>query len=137
MRIFEWLQSEFARFWGAILVGMAIGLAGAYAREFNDGRAPNWKWLRNRLLIYPFLSLSAAAAAESTDLTRTQAAFLAAILSLLSFDAVRAITRGWLKSVSDKADDDAVQTDAIRTKDILPIGKATPADKSDGDGLQP
>lgn len=102
--LIELLKSEFVALWAAILVGIGVGLAGAYARELNEGRSPNYKWFRNRLLIYPFLSLAAAAAAESTNLSRTQAAFLAAILSLLSFDAVRLITERFKKRAQGVVD---------------------------------
>ncbi len=134
MRIWEFLQHEVSRFWGAIIVGMAIGLSGAYAREFNDGRNPNGKWLRNRLLIFPFLSLAAASVAESTSLSRTQAAFLAAILSLLSFDAVRLITEKFMTKTEDAIDvvlDDIALK--MTPKELLPLQKPVPADNSDGD----
>lgn len=133
--IIELLQSDFAALWGAIIVGIAIGLIGAYARELNDGHRPSFKWFLNRILIYPFLSLAAATAADSTKLSMHQACFLAAILSLLSFDALRLITENFVKRAEALANamDIAKPDRAIGPSELMPL---RPKNK-DGDEKPP
>lgn len=128
MRFLDFLTSEATRFWAAIVVGMGIGLAGAYGRELNDGRAVSTGWFRNRLLIYPFLGLAAGVASESFHFSRTMTAFAAAMLALLSFDAVRIIAARFVKKVEGSVDQiggflEASHGDTIIT---LPAGSGAP-----------
>lgn len=104
MTLYELAASDIVRFWAAIILGICIGLAGAYGKERHDGRNPDRRWLINRLLIYPFLALCAAAAAETLALTRTKTAFAAAILALLAFDALRAISTRFMKATGESID---------------------------------
>lgn len=100
----DWFKSEAVRLWAAILIGIGIGLAGAYGKERHEGRTPDRHWLFNRLLIYPFLGLAAAFVAESFSLSPTKASFVASLLSLLAFDAVRILAARFMKRTEDAID---------------------------------
>ncbi len=130
----DFFEFEIAPFWIAIVVGMGIGLSGAYAREFNDGKSPTKHWLRNRLLLYPFLALAAQVAAEALNLTETQAAFLAAILSLMAFDALRVIITRFQKKAEEAIEDMVPMLDpVIEPEQLIALPIAKRAEKSDSD----
>jgi hypothetical protein len=74
-----------------LALGLSSGLIGAYGRERHEQRNPNANWWISRLCIIPFLAIVASAAVEQFHLTNQQAAFLAAVLSLMGYEAVRII----------------------------------------------
>lgn len=104
MDLLDWFKSEAVRLWAAILIGIGIGLAGAYGKERHEGRTPDRHWLFNRLLIYPFLGLAAAFVSESFSLSPTKASFVASLFSLLAFDAVRILAARFVKRTEDAID---------------------------------
>lgn len=120
------------------MIGMGIGLSGAYAREFNDGKSPSKHWLRNRLLLYPFLALTAETFAEIFELTHTQAAFLAAILSLMAFDALRVIITRFEKKAIEAIDGiGTIIAPEVDPDELIALGKLKRLPKSDGDDPAP
>jgi hypothetical protein len=85
------LAWEGIRFWLIISIGSMLGLLGAYGREQHEGRAPNRKWLIDRLCVMPFLASAAAALTDTLNLSGQVALFVASIFSLLAYDLVRVI----------------------------------------------
>jgi hypothetical protein len=65
-----------------VTVALGAGLAAAYGRELHAGRSPGRSWWLARLLLLPLLAISATAASEAFDLSRSTTAFTAAMLSL-------------------------------------------------------
>ena len=94
-----WVSDAAARLWTIIVVGAGAGLLAAYGKEQHEGRKPDWKWLAGRLAIAPILAGAAAAAADQFGLKGNVLGFVSAMLSLLGYDALRAISSRALKKV--------------------------------------
>lgn len=74
-----------------VSLGLSAGLIGAFGRERHEGRKPDGNWWLSRLCIIPFLAITATTAVDQFRLSNQQAAFLAAVLSLMGYEAVRII----------------------------------------------
>lgn len=98
MSLNKWFEGIGDRFvYIAIGIGLWAGLLGAYGRERNDGRRPGSDWIINRLLIMPLLGITTSALASTLlrGLPLVISTFIATVLALLGYDAVRIIeTRG-------------------------------------------
>jgi len=94
------LAWEGTRFWLIISIGSLLGLLGAYGREQHEGRAPDRKWLLDRLCVMPFLASAAAALTDTLHLSGQVALFVASIFSLLAYDLVRVIAMRTLKKAA-------------------------------------
>lgn len=92
MRFIEELTGQPLRFWLIVAFGSLIGLAAAWGREQHEEKSATRKWLVNRLLLMPFLALSAAALSEQFGWSRIVTAFAAGLLSLLGYEALRVLT---------------------------------------------
>ncbi len=103
MRWLRWLEEHAV--YPVILLALGAGLAAAYGRELDQGRAPDRLWWTRRLLIMPVLAIAAAALAESIGLSRTWTAFCAAMLSLGGYDALRAVEERWRRQAQLNPDD--------------------------------
>lgn len=73
-------------------IGLMAGLIGAYGRERHEGRTPSAQWWFTRVLLMPFLAMAASAAAEAFAFSPQRAGFIAALLALLGYDAIRLLT---------------------------------------------
>ncbi|HEX8380740.1 MAG TPA: hypothetical protein VF619_09370 [Allosphingosinicella sp.] len=82
-----------------IAAALAAGLAASYGRELEANRKPQRDWWIRRLLITPLLVIAATAAAELFSLSRTGAAFTAAMLSIGGYDVLKLIEARWLRRV--------------------------------------
>ncbi|HEX8482004.1 MAG TPA: hypothetical protein VF650_08890 [Allosphingosinicella sp.] len=80
-----------------IAAALAAGIAASYGRELEATRKPERDWWIRRLLITPLLVIAATAAAELFSLSRTGAAFTAAMLSIGGYDVLKLIERRWLR----------------------------------------
>ncbi|HEU0135375.1 MAG TPA: hypothetical protein VFR28_11180 [Allosphingosinicella sp.] len=80
-----------------IAIALAAGVAASYGRELEARRRPGTDWWIRRLLIIPLLVIAATAATELFGLSRSGAAFTAAMLSIGGYDAVKLIEGRWLR----------------------------------------
>lgn len=78
---------------------LAAGIAASYGRELEANRRPDGQWWIRRLLITPLLIIAATAATELFGLSRSGAAFTAAMLSIGGYDVVKLIEARWLRRV--------------------------------------
>lgn len=88
-----------------IAAALAAGIAASYGRELESNRRPDGQWWVRRLLITPLLVIAATAATELFGLTKSGAAFTAAMLSIGGYDVIKLIEARWLRRVG--LDDDA------------------------------
>ncbi len=97
----EWLGDKVL--WVAIAIGLSGGLLGAVGRERHEGRTPDPDWWINRLLVMPFLAIVAGAASVTvlSNMPKAVSTFVAAVLSLTAYDAVRMIETRSLKRAAD------------------------------------
>lgn len=86
MRWLDWLHERALYFF--ILLGMMVGLLGAFGRERHEGRRPGGDWWLNRLLLMPFLAGAGTAAAVAFALPNPVAHFVASLLSLMGYSAL-------------------------------------------------
>ncbi|HEX8468328.1 MAG TPA: hypothetical protein VF620_11040 [Allosphingosinicella sp.] len=82
-----------------IAAALAAGIAASYGRELEAGRRPMGEWWIRRLLITPLLVIAATAATELFGLSKSGAAFTAAMLSIGGYDVVKLIEARWLRRV--------------------------------------
>jgi hypothetical protein len=80
-----------------IAAALAAGIAASYGRELEANRRPDGQWWIRRLLITPLLVIAATAATELFGLSKSGAAFTAAMLSIGGYDVVRLIEARWLR----------------------------------------
>jgi hypothetical protein len=79
----------------AILGALGAGIAASYGRELEAHRRPDRHWWVRRLLIVPLLAIASTAATELFGLSKSGAAFMAAMLALGGYDAIRLIEAKW------------------------------------------
>lgn len=101
MSPFEWMEAR--AIYLAILLALVAGLAASYGRELEAQRRPDRLWWIRRLLIMPLLAIAATAAAEAFGLSKTVAAFAAAMLSLGGYDALCLVERRWKARLGTQA----------------------------------
>ncbi|HYG47506.1 MAG TPA: hypothetical protein VD846_06130 [Allosphingosinicella sp.] len=82
-----------------IAAALAAGIAASYGRELEAHRRPDGQWWIRRLLITPLLVIAATAATELFGLSRSGAAFTAAMLSIGGYDVIKLIEARWLRRV--------------------------------------
>jgi len=82
-----------------IAAALAAGIAASYGRELEAGRRPDGQWWIRRLLITPLLVIAATAATELFGLSKSGAAFTAAMLSIGGYDVIKLIEARWLRRV--------------------------------------
>ena len=82
-----------------IAAALAAGIAASYGRELEANRRPDRVWWIRRILITPLLVIAATAATELFGLSRSAAAFTAAMLSIGGYDIVKLIEARWLRRV--------------------------------------
>lgn len=99
MNFWRWLES--GAIYLVILLSMAAGLAASYGRELEAHRQPDRRWWGRRLLIMPLLAIAATAATDAFGLSRSFAAFTAAMLSLGGYDAIRFLEKRWRDKIGD------------------------------------
>ncbi|HLL29877.1 MAG TPA: hypothetical protein VK403_02665 [Allosphingosinicella sp.] len=102
-----------------ITAALAAGIAASYGRELEANRHPDGQWWIRRLLITPLLVIAATAATELFGLSKTGAAFTAAMLSIGGYDVIKLIEARWLRRVG-LVDEEARPPPAAR--DIPPPG---------------
>ncbi len=81
-----------------IAVALGAGMAASYGRELEADRKPDRHWWIRRLLIIPLLAIAATEATHLFGLTKSGAAFTAAMLSLGGYDALRWIDARWRRA---------------------------------------
>ncbi|HYW15220.1 MAG TPA: hypothetical protein VE891_03570 [Allosphingosinicella sp.] len=82
-----------------IAAALAAGIAASYGRELEADRHPDGQWWIRRLLITPLLVIAATAATELFGLSKSGAAFTAAMLSIGGYDVIKLIESRWLRRV--------------------------------------
>ncbi len=82
-----------------IAAALAAGIAASYGRELEANRRPDGQWWVRRLLITPLLVIAATAATELFGLSKSGAAFTAAMLSIGGYDVIKLIESRWLRRV--------------------------------------
>ncbi|HEX9947013.1 MAG TPA: hypothetical protein VGA98_05680 [Allosphingosinicella sp.] len=82
-----------------IAAALAAGIAASYGRELEASRRPDGQWWVRRLLITPLLVIAATAATDLFGLTRSGAAFTAAMLSIGGYDVIKLLEARWLRKV--------------------------------------
>jgi hypothetical protein len=82
-----------------IAAALAAGIAASYGRELEANRRPDGQWWIRRLLITPLLVIAATAATELFGLSRSGAAFTAAMLSIGGYDVIKLMEARWLRRV--------------------------------------
>jgi hypothetical protein len=82
-----------------IAAALAAGIAASYGRELEANRHPDSQWWVRRLLITPLLVIAATAATDLFGLTRSGAAFTAAMLSIGGYDVIKLLEARWLRKV--------------------------------------
>lgn len=82
-----------------IAAALAAGIAASYGRELEASRHPDGGWWIRRLLITPLLVIAATAATELFGLSKSGAAFTAAMLSIGGYDVIKLIESRWLRRV--------------------------------------
>ncbi|MGA9580977.1 MAG: hypothetical protein WBR13_03280 [Allosphingosinicella sp.] len=82
-----------------IAAALAAGTAASYGRELEARRRPDGQWWIRRLLITPLLVIAATAATELFGLSKSGAAFTAAMLSIGGYDVIKLIEARWLRRV--------------------------------------
>ena len=88
----------------AIIFALAAGLAAAYGREREAQKAPTRQWWLNRILLLPLLAIAATAAVDAFSLSKSLAAFTAAMLSIGGYDVLCIIERRWRSRIERLAD---------------------------------
>ncbi len=83
----------------AIAAALAAGTAASYGRELEANRRPDRQWWIRRLLLTPLLVIAATAATELFNLSRSAAAFTAAMLSIGGYDVLRLVEARWRRGV--------------------------------------
>jgi hypothetical protein len=78
---------------------LAAGIAASYGRELEANRHPGGQWWIRRLLITPLLVIAATAATDLFGLSKSGAAFTAAMLSIGGYDVVKLIETRWLRRI--------------------------------------
>ena len=78
-----------------IIAALGAGMAASYGRELEAHRRPDRHWWIRRLLIVPLLAIASTAATELLGLTKSGAAFMAAMLALGGYDAIKLIEAKW------------------------------------------
>jgi peptidoglycan L-alanyl-D-glutamate endopeptidase CwlK len=74
-------------------------MAASYGRELEAQRRPDRHWWLRRLLIVPLLAIFATTATELFGLSRSGAAFAAAMLALGGYDAIKLVEAKWRRRV--------------------------------------
>ncbi|MEO7177468.1 MAG: hypothetical protein ABIW83_01355 [Allosphingosinicella sp.] len=82
-----------------IAAALAAGIAASYGRELEANRRPDGQWWIRRLLITPLQVIAATAATELFGLSKSGAAFTAAMLSIGGYDVIKLIESRWLRRV--------------------------------------
>lgn len=82
-----------------IAAALVAGIAASYGRELEAHRHPDGDWWIRRLLITPLLVIAATAATELFGLSKSGAAFTAAMLSIGGYDVIKIIESRWLRRV--------------------------------------
>jgi hypothetical protein len=82
-----------------IAAALAAGIAASYGRELEANRHPDSQWWVRRLLITPLLVIAATAATEMFGLSKSGAAFTAAMLSIGGYDVLKLIEARWLRKM--------------------------------------
>jgi len=96
----KWMEFPAAAATCLVIAGaLAAGIAASYGRELEANRRPDRQWWVRRLLITPVLVIAATAATELFGLSRSGAAFTAAMLSIGGYDALKLIESRWLRRV--------------------------------------
>ena len=80
-----------------IAAALAAGISASYGRELEANRRPDGQWWIRRLLITPLLVIAATAATELFGLSKSGAAFTAAMLSIGGYDVIKLIEARWLR----------------------------------------
>lgn len=101
MRVVRWMES--GALYLVILMALVAGLAASYGRELEAQRQPDRRWWLRRFLIMPLLAIAATAATEAFGLSKSVAAFTAAMLSLGGYDALRMVENKWRERLDAKA----------------------------------
>jgi hypothetical protein len=78
-----------------IIGAVGAGVAASYGRELEAKRQPDRGWWVRRLLLTPLLAIAATEATQLFGLTKTGAAFTAAMLSLGGYDIIRLLESQW------------------------------------------
>jgi hypothetical protein len=78
-----------------IAVALGAGMAASYGREREADRKPSRQWWVNRLLLLPLLAIATSAALDAFGLSKSMAAFTAAMLAIGGYDALCLIERRW------------------------------------------
>jgi thiamine monophosphate synthase len=86
-----------------ILGALGAGIAASYGRELEAHRRPDRHWWVRRLLIVPLLAIASTAATELFGLSKSGAAFMAAMLALGGYDAIRLIEAKWRHRIGHAA----------------------------------
>ena len=102
MNFWRWIES--GAIYLVILMALAAGLAASYGRELEAHRQPDRRWWVRRLLIMPLLAIAATAATDAFGLSRSFAAFTAAMLSLGGYDAIRFLEKKWRVKIGATVD---------------------------------
>jgi hypothetical protein len=82
-----------------IAAALAAGIAASYGRELEADRHPDSQWWVRRLLITPLLVIAATAATDLFGLSKSGAAFTAAMLSIGGYDVIKLIEARWLRKM--------------------------------------
>ncbi len=83
----------------AIAAALAAGIAASYGRELESNRRPDRQWWIRRLLLTPLLAIAATAATELFHLSKSAAAFTAAMLSIGGYDVLKLVEARWRRGV--------------------------------------
>jgi hypothetical protein len=83
----------------AIAAALAAGIAASYGRELESNRRPDRQWWIRRLLLTPLLVIAATAATELFSLSKSAAAFTAAMLSIGGYDVLKLVEARWRRGV--------------------------------------
>lgn len=78
-----------------IVTALGAGMAASYGRELEAHRRPDRHWWIRRLLIIPLLAIASTAATELFGFSKSSAAFMAAMLALGGYDAIKLIEAKW------------------------------------------
>ncbi len=86
-----------------VLVALSAGLAAAYGRRLQSGRAASLRWWTARLLLMPVLAITAFAAKSLLALSPSMTALTAAMLALGGYDCLRLVEQQWRARVLGSA----------------------------------
>jgi hypothetical protein len=101
----SWVEAQITRY-GAILIGLGVGLAAKHGLALSEGRSLTWRGLATDLLLVGMVGVLAMNVVERLALTGNAAVLVSALFAISSDRVVRLARERFLKRVDRQLQED-------------------------------